>query len=78
MLSASNIWLLIKALIAITPWLVTAIQSGRVRAASQKELRDAILQDMDQRIAEAQAARDADDLSDPYMPDELRKRLREK
>lgn len=77
MLSAANFWLLIKALIAITPWLVTAIQSGRIRAASQQELKDAILSDMDRRIELAKAARDADDLTDPYMPDELRKRIKD-
>lgn len=78
MLTAGQFWLLVKALIAITPWIVTSIQSGRIRASSQEELKNAILKDMDARIVAAQAARDADDLTDPYMPDELRKQLREK
>lgn len=75
MLSASNFWLLIKALIAITPWLVIAIQTGRIKAASRKELADAISADLDIRIDNALRARNSDDLTDPYMPDELRKRL---
>lgn len=76
MLSAGNFWLLIKALIAITPWLVTAIQTGRIRAASQAELSNEIFKLISERVDRARKAKDGDDLTDPYMPDELRKRLK--
>lgn len=66
MLTAANFWLLIKALISVTPWLIQLIQEGKIRAASQEEIVNAIQDGIASRVADALAAKHDDSLPDPY------------
>lgn len=62
------IWLLIKALIAVTPAILDAIRDGRVRSATQDEILLAIFSKLEKRVEAALRAGEGnlpDEDSDP-------------
>lgn len=63
-MTASLIWLVIKALIAILPAVVSAVRDGRIRATSQQEVLEALVAGMQTRIDAGSRAADEVDLSD--------------
>jgi hypothetical protein len=65
-MTGATFWLLIKALITVTPWLLQAIQEGKIRASSQEELENAIMAKINKRVDAARAAKLDDSLPDPY------------
>lgn len=66
-MNTSLIWLVIKALFAILPAVVSAVRDGRIRAASQTEVLDALSVALQERFDAARRAADGDtdELSDP-------------
>lgn len=68
-MTGATFWLLIKALIALVPMVLTAIQEGKIRASSQEEIVNEILKRMSARVDAARAAKLDDSLPDPYRKD---------
>lgn len=57
-------WLVVKALIAILPAVVSAVREGRIRAASQTEVLGALAAGFQKQLDEANRASDTVDLTE--------------
>lgn len=65
-MSVANALLVLKALMTLVPFVVEAVRDGRIRAASQQEVLDAVVAKIKARADRARRARD-----DPNAPDGL-------
>lgn len=65
-MSTAQVLMVLKALMVLLPLVVNAVRDGRVRAASQQEVLDALLGKIGDRVDNAKRARDDDSLPDPY------------
>lgn len=64
MTAATLIWTVVKALITLLPPVIAAVREGRIRAASQQEVLDALLVQFQEQLEEARKAADTADLTD--------------
>lgn len=63
-------WKLVwQALLVVIPTIYFAVRDGRIRASSQQEVLDALLEKVSDRVERARRAKSDDSLPDPYNPD---------
>lgn len=64
-MNATMLLILIKALIAIAPMLITAIVAGKIKSATTAEIITALSADWQVRIDAANAAKPVEEVDDP-------------